>query len=107
MPVENLKGYMDFIQNTLSTRTPDEIDNWTAKQTYIALSNVISAGAELKIDTCPMEGFDAAKYDEILGLSEKGLSAAVVCAVGYRSEEDETQHAPKVRKSNKDLFEVV
>jgi nitroreductase len=107
IPVENLKGYMDFIQNTLSTRTPDEINNWTAKQAYIALSNVISAAAELKIDTCPMEGFDAAKYDEILGLTEKGLTAAVVCPIGYRAEEDDTQHAPKVRKSVEDLFEVV
>ena len=54
-----------------------------------------------------MEGFDAAKYDEILGLSEKGLAAAVVCPIGYRSEEDDSQNAPKVRKSVEDLFEVV
>ena len=54
-----------------------------------------------------MEGFEADKYDEILNLSEKGLEAAVVCAIGYRSEEDWTQHQTKVRKSKDDLFEVV
>ena len=107
IPVESLSGYMEFIQSALSARTPEQIDNWTAKQTYIGLANLMSAAAELKIDTCPMEGFDAAKYEEILGLSEKGLAAAVVCPIGYRSEKDDTQNAPKVRKSVEDLFEVV
>ena len=107
IPVESLSGYMQFIQSTLEARTPEQIDSWTAKQTYIGLANLMNAAAELHIDTCPMEGFDASKYDEILGLSDKGLAAAVVCPVGYRSEEDTTQDAPKVRKSLEDLFEVV
>jgi nitroreductase/dihydropteridine reductase len=107
IPVESLSGYMQFIQSTLEERTPEQIDTWTAKQTYIGLANLMNAAAELHIDTCPMEGFDASKYDEILGLSDKGLAAAVVCPVGYRSEEDTTKDAPKVRKSLEDLFEVV
>jgi len=107
IPVESLSGYMQFIQSNLGTRTPEQIDSWTAKQTYIGLANLMNAAAELHIDTCPMEGFDASKYDEILGLSAKGLAAAVVCPIGYRSEEDATQHAAKVRKSLEDLFELV
>ena len=65
------------------------------------------ACAELKIDSTPMEGFEADKYNEILGLTEKGLKADVVLAVGYRSEEDETQHGVKVRKPIEKLFETV
>lgn len=107
IPVENLTGYVQFIQSKLAERTPEEINHWTAKQAYIALGNLMNAAAELKIDTCPMEGFEADKYDEVLGLSKKGLNAAVVCAVGYRSEEDESQNAPKVRYSIEDLFEVI
>tara|TARA_B110000503_G_C7163923_1_gene421049 strand:+ start:3996 stop:4625 length:630 start_codon:yes stop_codon:yes gene_type:complete len=107
IPVESLSGYMQFIQSTIEARTPEQIDTWTAKQTYIGLANLMNAAAELHIDTCPIEGFDASKYDEILGLSDKGLAAAVVCSVGYRSEEDTTQAVPKVRKSLEDLFEVV
>lgn len=107
IPMEKLEGYIGFVQSTLGKFTPNQILNWTAKQTYIALSSVMNAAAELKIDSCPMEGFDASKYDEILGLSAKGLAAAVVCPIGYRSEEDDTQHAAKVRKSIEDLFEVV
>lgn len=107
MPVENLDGYIRFIQSQISELSPEQIERWTAKQTYIALGNLLSACAELKIDSCPMEGFEADKYDEILGLSEKGLAAAIVCPIGYRSEEDATKDAPKVRRSKEDLFEVV
>lgn len=104
---EELKGYADFMKGKLGEKTKEDIKEWTARQTYIALGNLLAAAAELKIDTCPMEGFDAADYDKILGLSEQGLSAAVVATVGYRSAEDQTQHAPKVRKPAEELFEVV
>jgi len=67
----------------------------------------MAACAELKIDSTPMEGFEADKYDKILKLSSKGLRADVLLAVGYRSAEDQTQHAPKVRKPIESLFESV
>ena len=107
MKVEDLQGYADFIVSKLGERTAEEIETWTSKQTYLALANLLDACAELKIDACPMEGFEADKYNEILGLSAKGLNAAVVATVGYRSDEDQTQHGPKIRKSMEDLFEVV
>ena len=104
---EGLKGYADFVKGALSNHSEESYKVWTAKQTYIALGNLMAACAELKIDSTPMEGFVPEQYNEILGLSEKGLNAAVVAAVGYRSENDATQHAKKVRKSNEDLFEVI
>ena len=54
-----------------------------------------------------MEGFDAEKYNEILGLNELGLNASLVAPVGYRHEEDITQHNPKVRKPIEELFEII
>ena len=104
---KELQGYADFINSKLSERSGSEIEAWTAKQTYLALGNLLDASAELKIDACPMEGFEPDKYDEILGLKEKGLNAAVVAAVGYRSDEDQTQNSPKVRKPDEDLFIVM
>ena len=104
---ENLKGYGDFMKSKIVGMPQDVLFNWTAKQTYIALGNLMAACGELNIDSCPIEGFEPEKYNEILGLTEKGLSAAVVAAVGYRSEEDQTQYAPKFRKSETELFEVV
>lgn len=105
--LEKLSGYGDFMKNTIGNMPAEVVKSWTAKQTYIALGNAMAACAELQIDSCPMEGFEAAKYNEILGLSEKGMNAALVLPIGYRSEEDQTQHAKKVRKPLNEMFEVV
>jgi nitroreductase len=84
---------------------PEEARNiWTAKQCYLALGNLLNVASELKIDVTPMEGFVPEQYNEILGLKAMGLSAAVVATVGYRHTEDATQHYPKVRKADQDLF---
>ncbi|MDT0608373.1 NAD(P)H-dependent oxidoreductase [Croceitalea rosinachiae] len=107
VPLENLKGYSDFAKSKI-VDLPEEVKtNWTAKQVYIALGNLMQAAAELKIDTCPMEGFEPEKYNEILGLIEKGLNASVALPIGYRSDEDETQHYAKVRKSKEELFTYI
>lgn len=104
---EDLKGMEDMIKNT-TLKLPAESQNaWASKQAYIALGNLLSAAANLKIDTCPMEGFDAEKFDEILGLKDRNLTTAVIAPIGYRSEDDQYQHLAKVRKSKSDLIEVI
>jgi nitroreductase len=71
--------------------------DWAKKQAYIALGQFMTACALLQIDTCPMEGFVGAKFDEILGLEAQGLTAAVLCPSGYRSTDDRYASLPKVR----------
>lgn len=104
IPEASLKGFADMINNAVTNLTPETKDNWTAKQTYIALGTLLSAAADLKIDTTPMEGFDPNAVNKILGLPEKGLSATLIVTLGYRDENDATQHFKKVRKSNEELF---
>ena len=104
LPEGTLKGYGEFMKGSLLNLPEDAKKVWTAKQTYLALGNLLNAAAELKIDATPMEGFDPAQFNTILGLDKLNLNAAVVAAVGYRHEEDDTQHYKKVRKSNEDLF---
>ena len=104
LPAEAMTGYGDFMKGSLAQMNDEVKQIWTAKQTYLALGNLLNAAAELKIDTTPMEGFVPAQYNEILGLDKLNLNAAVVAAVGYRHEEDATQHYKKVRKSNENLF---
>lgn len=71
-----------------------------ARQAYIALGFALAAAAELEVDSTPMEGFDPAKVDEILGLREKGLRSVVLLPLGYRQPEgDWLLPLPKVRKS--------
>jgi len=104
VPLENLKQYGDFMKSRLLELPKETKNEWTTKQVYLALGNALQAAAELGIDTTPMEGYEADKYNEILGLDAKNLNAAVVLAIGYRSEEDDTQHHAKVRKSTTELF---
>jgi nitroreductase len=77
---------------------------WARNQAYIALGNLLTSAALLGIDACPMEGFDRAQYDEILGLNSEGFAAAVIATVGYRASSDKYANAPKVRFPKDRLF---
>ncbi|MFV8359872.1 NAD(P)H-dependent oxidoreductase [Flavobacterium sp. LS1P3] len=103
-PIEALAGYGDFMKSKITSLTPEEKNIWTAKQTYLALGNLLNVAAELKIDATPMEGFVPTQVNEILGLDKLGLNATLIATLGYRHDEDATQHYKKVRKSNEDLF---
>jgi nitroreductase len=102
--VESVQGYADFMKSKITTLPVETRNIWTAKQTYLALGNLLNAAAELKIDVTPMEGFEPAAVNEILGFEKLGLNASLIATVGYRHEEDATQHYAKVRKSNEELF---
>lgn len=102
--VEEFEMYKNFVLGKMALRTPEGNAEWTAKQTYIPLTNLMTAAADLRIDCCPMEGFESDQVNEILGLPEKGLNAAVLAIVGYRAGDDKAQHNPKSRKSAEELF---
>lgn len=107
IPVENLSGFSDMINNTVISLPQEAKHTWTAKQTYIALGSLLAAAAELRIDACPMEGFDPEGYNRILGLDKKGLNASVIATIGYRAQEDDTQHYAKVRRPAEELFTTI
>jgi len=104
LPTDTLQGYSDFMKSKITTLPVEARNVWTSKQTYIALSNLLNAAAELGIDVTPMEGFEADKFNDILGLEALGLNASLVATIGYRHSEDATQNYAKVRKSNEELF---
>lgn len=103
---EALQNYGSSIKASLRSKSEAELKSWAEKQTYLAMNNLLIACAELRIDACPMEGFDNTGYDRILELTEMGLHAAVIAPVGFRAADDETQHRIKVRKTNEELFET-
>jgi len=95
---ETLKGYRDImVGNTEKARVGGTLDVWMGHQVYIALGQFMAAAALLGVDTCPMEGLEPPKYDEILGLAALGYSTLCACAAGYRSADDKYARAPKVR----------
>lgn len=104
IPAESLAGYADFMKSKILTLPDDKKNIWTSKQTYLALGNLLNAAAELKIDVTPMEGFVPEQVNEVLGLEKLGLNTSLIATLGYRHEEDATQHYAKVRKSEEELF---
>lgn len=73
------------------------IAEWSARQAYIALGNVLTTAAILGIDACPLEGIIPEQYDEILSLRQDGYRTVVACAFGYRSLQDPYATRIKVR----------
>jgi hypothetical protein len=59
------------------------------------------------VATCPMEGIDPAKYDEVLGIAAQGYRTVVACAAGYRSADDRNAQVPKVRFKTEEVVEVI
>jgi len=107
LPLQQLEDYRKFMINSVSQKNNSEQKAWLKCQTYLALGNLLAACAELKIDACPMEGFNSDAYASILGLEEKELQAAVIAPIGYRDPNDENQRLPKVRKPMQALFEEI
>lgn len=103
---ESLAGYKGYMVGDL-VKGPRHaiISEWAARQTYIAMGNLLTSAALLGIDACPFEGIEPAKYDEILGLKGTGFATVSACPLGYRSEDDKYASAPKVRFEAKDLVE--
>jgi len=93
MPQETLDFYMDIyakhLEKTLST--DDNIYAWTAKQSYIALGNMMTAAAFVGIDSCPIEGFEKENVEEVLGLDTSKYQVAVIVPFGYRINEQSSQ----------------
>lgn len=102
--LDDLKGYGDYIKGSVNSKPEEFIAPWNIRQAYIALGSLLIAAANLRVDACPMEGFQPEVYSQMLDLESKGLTAAVVCPVGYRSPDDKTAEAAKVRLDLGELF---
>ncbi|PLX25917.1 NAD(P)H-dependent oxidoreductase [Candidatus Parcubacteria bacterium] len=85
---------------SIQSKSAEEFATWAMKQCYIALGFGLAACAELKIDSCPMEGFSKEAIDRVLELPES-LKSTVILAIGNRKEGPKN---PKVRFSNDELF---
>jgi len=105
--LEDLEGYGKIMKGFLSNMDEDKKKNWMKDQVYIALGNLLTVCALMKIDACPMEGIVQDKYDEILGLKEKGLLSAFACPIGYRKDSDKYSKATKVRFSKSEVIDYL
>ena len=84
---EGWENYRQMLLKTYPQRDAATNHAHAARQAYIAVGVALLAAAEARVDSTPMEGFDPAKLDEILGLRERGLRSVVIMPLGYRQEE--------------------
>ncbi|WP_372996613.1 NAD(P)H-dependent oxidoreductase [Marinobacter sp.] len=103
VPVEDISGYVRHMKQALEAKSRLEKQAWAHQQAYIALGTLLTAAASMRIDSCPMTGFDHRAYDEVLGLAELGLESSAIVALGYRSARDKSSGLPKVRFDYDDL----
>lgn len=85
LAAEAVDTYVGVYKNYLAPLENDELllENWTAKQCYIAAANMMTYAATLKIDSCPIEGFEKEQVEAVLDLPQ-GKTVALMCAFGYR-----------------------
>ncbi len=93
-----LNPFRDAMVDDFSKKDIQEIRQWAKNQAYLALGNLLTICAMEKIDSCPMEGFDPAGYDQVLQLENKDLTSVLVLPVGYRANDDMFSEFKKVRK---------
>lgn len=84
-------------------RAEGRLDTWQTHQIYIALGQFMASAALLGVDTCPMEGIELGKFDEILGLADGDYATVVACAAGYRLSDDKYAATRKVRFKVEDV----
>jgi len=101
-PDEILDPFKDYLIESFSNKTTEEIKNYCNKQAYLALGNLLTICAIEGIDACPMEGFEPSAYDELLSLKERGLESVLVMPIGYRAKDDIFANFKKVRKQISD-----
>ena len=104
IPIESLEQFKNILVS-ISKRPQQENHEWAARQSYIAFATAIAAAAEERVDATPMEGFNNAALDELLGLKSKGLKSITLLPLGYRdAENDWLAKFPKVRRQKENLF---
>lgn len=101
----SLKQYEGMMKYAIETQSDEQKGIWVDKQIYLSLGNLLTSLSIEGIDSCPVEGFDKVKYDEILGLTD--TTSVVVCPIGFRDEYDSYQYNKKVRKPIDQLFETI
>ena len=90
-------------KKSLQNKTPADFEAWATRQCYIALGFALAGAAELKIDSCPMEGYDKKALDKIIHLPSY-LQSVVLLAIGYRQKHPKKR---KIRFSKQELFSTL
>lgn len=105
---EGWENYRQMLLGMYPQRDAEVNFQHAARQAYIGMSAALIAAAFEEVDSTPMEGFDPAALDEILGLRAKGLRSVAIMPLGYRADEgDWLVNLKKVRRSREQFVTEV
>ena len=98
------KFYRDFQERDFDLDTDKKLFDWSSKQTYIALGNMMTSAALIGIDSCPIEGFHQVKAEALLrdkfGIDTDAYGLSFMVAFGSRKADPEF---PKSRRNFEDI----
>ena len=103
--LENRKKIIENFQKVdFGLETDEKLFEWSSKQCYIALANMLTSAAMIGIDSCPIEGFNRKNTERVLkeqfGIDTDQYGISYMTAFGYRIRDPR----PKTRRP---LNEVV
>jgi nitroreductase len=103
---KNAPHILRFQKGLRSTLDLEDVhlDHWITNQIYLVMGNLLTACAVMRIDACPMEGFDKVLLADQLQLEAYNLLPVLLCPVGFRHESDVFQHYKKVRRPLEEMF---
>lgn len=108
LPWDSLDQYRARIFELVDSKSPEVLKAWLERQVYIALGFMMSCAADLRVDTCALEGMDPAAYDRILHLENSPYYTLCALALGYRNEEaDKYARLAKVRFDRDEVIPVI
>ena len=106
LPRGRFSSYTDKLKE-IYLNLPDEVNfAHTARQSYICLALAMAQAAELKVDSCPAEGFDNKHLDEVLELNKYGLKSVSLLYVGVADDERDWMKPMKKVRIPRDEFVI-
>lgn len=103
--LESLLKFKDMlVKDLVNGPRSHDLQGWASRQAYIALGNFMTSAALIGVDTCPLEGIQAAEYDKLLELQNSEYTTSVACAAGYRASDDKYSQSAKVRFKHEDVL---
>ncbi len=91
--IEMRRGFYETFQKSDFNLFENEraVFDWSTKQAYIALANMLTASAMIGIDSLPMEGFKAKEMQQLMAeefdIDTTEYGVACMVAFGYRKDE--------------------
>ena len=105
--VESLQGLANHMKEVFACKNVKQKREWAHQQAYIALGTLLTTAAIMKIDSCPMTGFESDGFNRVLGLNELGLESSIICALGARHPDDRNARLRKVRYDQSEMVITV